>query len=399
MELYCIIYSALAIRIRTYSLQLSQTLHSVDNSSFVDHTMESQSADDMSACLLWTVEIYHILLVGSYLSPKEYHSLSVTCSELRRGMTFQQDDQDTNETNEHLLYASANANQILLRQSGVTFFGSDEWKATFGIELQKVPLLDLSIFRTLHTDCPFNTDGRKVKDTHALVYIPKKIDESNINMELLSLLCPQIVQDPDPAIWGGYMMEAVLAEDQPDGVENPDDSPGIPQYDPRMNWIDCGIASDMTVSKSCWMLFYIGDDHSILPNTRGKSFSGMVEGLRKVNSGLSGESGLGRNGELLAGEGYEVLSALEVAVMASLIVSKTGQRILPSEPSSFSLTRYYTVDYNRTIIGDNNEGSGLFGWYALLGGSESIGICAGRRLATAVTVSSGHIVMSCAAPR
>jgi len=357
--------------------------------------MSTYSVVATGPCPLWTVEIYHILLVGSYLSPQDYQSLSMTCCELRRGMTFQDDDQ---EANEHLLYASANANQILLRQSGITFFGSDEWKATFGIELQRVPLLGLSIFRTLHTDCPFSTDGRKVKDTHALVYIPSEIDESPINMDQLSKLCPQIVQDPDPAKWGGNMREAVLAEDQPDGVDIPDDRPGIPQYDHRMNWISCGIASDMTVSKSCWMLFYIGDDHSILPNTRGNSFSGMVEGLRKVNAHISGESDLGRNGELLAGEGYEVLSALEVAVVASLIVSKTGQRILPSEPSSFSLTQYYTVGYNRTIIGDNNEDSGLFGWYRV-GGNESIGICAGRRLATSVTASSGHIIMSCAASR
>jgi len=194
------------------------------------------------------------------------------------------------------------------------------------------------------------------------------------------MLCPKVVENPDPEVWGGNLQEAILAEDQPDGIVNPDAVPGIPQYSRNMNWINCGTTADIVIPGNSWILFYIGDDHGLVPGSRGISFTKMLEGLQRVNMNISSESKLSRNGELLVGEGYEVLSALEVAVVASLIYTKTGQRILPKKPlSTYSLTRYYAVGYNRTIVGDNNDHSGLFGC-GCIRGAQSIGVCAARRV-------------------
>merc|ERR1712107_502989 len=127
---------------------------------------------------------------------------------------------------------------------------------------------------------------------------------------------------------GGDLLAATLAEDQADHAFDPDTVPGIPPYHPNMNWINWGTQSDLVLPSNCWILFYIGDDGGIVPGTRGISFAQMLEVLRSVNVNMSSESKLSRNGELLVGDGYEILSALEVAIIASLIYTKTGQRIL-----------------------------------------------------------------------
>ena len=101
--------------------------------------------------------------------------------------------------------------------------------------------------------------------------------------------------------------------------------------------------------------------------------------LTAANQLVDTGSVLGRNGELLSGEGYEVLSALEVAIVAALVLCVTRQRILPREPKTFAITKYIAQGYNRTIIGDSNDETGLFGYYHV-SADEQIGVCAARRL-------------------
>lgn len=87
------------------------------------------------------------------------------------------------------------------------------------------------------------------------------------------------------------------------------------------------------------MLIYVGDDHGILPGSRGQSFRSMLHILENLNKKIDDESILGCNGEILNGKGYETLNVLEVAIACTLIFKKSGQRILPSQPKTFTITR------------------------------------------------------------
>ena len=328
--------------------------------------------------------------IGKFLTARHYNLLSVTCKQLKREMRFELNAEDsTVPANEQLLYISSNINQIFFRQTGCQFFGTEEWLHTFGVDVGDVEPLSFAAYQTLNSPCPFDTTdeslgGRRkqVKETHALMYVPSKVGGKPINMEMLAKLCPSIVKDADPKIWGGELEELLLAEEQPEGVDIPDDYAGIPWYDARLNYVHCGRGVDITVEKNCWLLFYVGDDHGLIPNSRRKPFTEHLTMLSEVNRGISLESRLGKNGELLSGEGYEVLSALEVAIAATLIYGKTGARILPSDPESFSLTRYIAKGYNRTIIGQSSEDRGLFGFYNITT-DEAWGVCAARKMSVA----------------
>ena len=319
--------------------------------------------------------------IGHFLRMNEYVTLSLASKYLYEELRFQNTEQ-----NKHLLYVSGNVNQIFFRQTGVTFFGSEEWASTFGVhDLNDVALLSMAAFEALHKPCPFSPD-KLVKDTHALVYIPDRIPTENgdepVSMPVLGRLCPSILQDPDPARWGGDCQEVLLAQEQPAGAAVPDDEPGVPRYRrgcEGLNFVDCGKAVDLTVPQKSWLLFYIGEDHALIPNSRGASFTHSLGILRTANQLIDPSSSLGRNGELLTGEGYEVLSALELAIVAALVLTKTQQRILPMEPKTFAITKYIAKGYNRTIIGDNNDTTGLFGWYRFPR-DEEIGVSTARRL-------------------
>mmetsp|Transcript_69360 Transcript_69360/g.144650 ORF Transcript_69360/g.144650 Transcript_69360/m.144650 type:complete len:348 (-) Transcript_69360:125-1168(-) len=334
---------------------------------------------------LLTLDINLIMChVGHFLRMNDYLMLSLACKDLSDQLRFQQDVQD-----EQLLYISGNVNQIFFRQTGVLFFGSEEWDTTFGIKLSEdsVSLLGIEEFRLLNSPCPFDLDtSKKVKDTHALIFVPHIVSgNKKVNMELLSALCPSIVQDPDPAAWGGYVEDVLLAEEQPLGVQIPDEQPGVPGYQRsvphfgKWNFVSCGQAKDIAIDQSGWLLFYVGKD-GLIPESRGLAFTDSVDLLRKVNRTIDPDSKLGRNGELLAGTGYEILGSLEVAIAASMIFSKTSMRILPAEPErTFAITKYIGKGYNRIIIGENNPSTGLFGWYRSPNDSE-VGICSARKL-------------------
>mmetsp|Transcript_37808 Transcript_37808/g.89461 ORF Transcript_37808/g.89461 Transcript_37808/m.89461 type:complete len:321 (-) Transcript_37808:102-1064(-) len=315
---------------------------------------------------------------------KEYLALSLSSKFFYDQLRFQTDMQ-----NEQLLYISGNVNQIFFRQTGVTFFGSEEWENTFGIRIleDSVSLLSMDAFSTLHAPCPF-TPGKLVKDTHALVYVPDRIptergEEEAVSFPVLGRLCPSILQDPDPAVWGGDLQEALLAWEQPEGAIIPDTQPGVPGYRflmSRLEFIDCGKGIDLTVPRKSWILFYVGDDHGLVPESRGEAFWQNVRRLQGVNQEfVDPDNRLGRNGELRAGTGYEIMGALEIAIIAALIYSKTRQRILPSEPKTFAVTKYIAMGHNRTIIGDSNDATGLFGFYSV-GDDDELGVCAARRL-------------------
>ena len=74
-----------------------------------------------------------------------------------------------------------------------------------------------------------------------------------------------------------------------------------------------------------------------------------------------------------------LLFMLMLCIVAALVLTKTQQRILPMEPKTFAITKYIAKGYNRTIIGDNNDTTGLFWWY-FTSGDEEIGVSTARRL-------------------
>jgi hypothetical protein len=324
--------------------------------------------------------------IGHFLRMKEYVTLSLTSKHLYEQLRFR-----STEQNAQLLYVSGNVNQIFFRQTGITFFGSEEWETTFGVRnLEHVVLLSLDAFHAIHAQCPFSPTGKLVKDTHALVYVPARIptatgDEA-VTFPVLGRLCPSILQDPDASAWGGDLREMLLAQEQPNDEAIPDDEPGCPNYRWGVDglcFVDCGTGADLAISGSGWLLFFIGEDHAIIPGSRGASYTDSLQLLRAANQLVDAGSVLGRNGELLAGEGYEVLGALEVAIVAALVLSVTHQRILPRDPKTFAITKYIAKGYNRTIIGDSNDETGLFGYYHV-SGNEQIGVCAARRLKPAL---------------
>jgi hypothetical protein len=319
--------------------------------------------------------------IGHFLRMKEYLTLSLSSKCLYQQLRFR-----TTEQNAQLLYVSGNVNQIFFRQTGVTFFGSEEWESTFGVhDLGEVALLSMDAFHALHVPCPFSAD-KLVKDTHALVFVPDRIPTATgdepVTFPVLGRLCPSILKDSKPSVWGGYLALELLAQEQPEGAEIPDDEPGVPcfRFPPeQLKFVDCGTGNDLAVPRRQWLLFYIGQDHGLIPGSRGASFADSLQLLRAANQAIDASSELGRNGELLHGEGYEVLSALEVAIVAALVLTKTQQRILPQEPRTFAITKYIAQGFNRVIIGESNDATGLFGFYHV-GGDEEVGVCAARQL-------------------
>jgi len=87
------------------------------------------------------------------------------------------------------------------------------------------------------------------------------------------------------------------------------------------------------------MLIYIGDDHGLIPGSRGLSFKDMLNKLNDINLKVDQNSKIGCNGELVEGNGYESLNFLEMAIACTLILKKTGIRILPNNPHTFTITR------------------------------------------------------------
>jgi len=65
----------------------------------------------------------------------------------------------------------------------------------------------------------------------------------------------------------------------------------------------------------------------------------MLGKLNCINKNIDSESKIGCNGELIEGKGYETLNFLEMAIACTLILKKTGVRILPNNPHSFTITR------------------------------------------------------------
>ena len=73
------------------------------------------------------------------------------------------------------------------------FFGPEDWEKTYGLKLEKVdpPITISKLNKLLESDCPF-VPGKKVRDTHFLIFMPNKDIKNDlpVNIRFLESLHP-----------------------------------------------------------------------------------------------------------------------------------------------------------------------------------------------------------------
>ena len=75
------------------------------------------------------------------------------------------------------------------KELGKNFLGAAQWKEAFGVKVGAVPPIPNSITKALlNSDCPIEP-GKKIKETHILVLIPKSVDGEPYSALKLYELC------------------------------------------------------------------------------------------------------------------------------------------------------------------------------------------------------------------
>ncbi len=63
-------------------------------------------------------------------------------------------------------------------------FGKDKWKLFFGVDVGEEPPIPPNIYEILESPCPF-WEGKKVRETHMLVLLPKTINGESLTLNKL----------------------------------------------------------------------------------------------------------------------------------------------------------------------------------------------------------------------
>jgi len=113
------------------------------------------------------------------------------------------------------------------------------------------------MIKYLYSKCLISENYKKyVYDTHALFYIPSHIDNQPLNMQVLSKLCPSIVQNPDPEKWGGNIEDVMLHQQQPKNIKQfGDDNVDLWGWDwENTKFIHHGLAKNISPECNEWIL-------------------------------------------------------------------------------------------------------------------------------------------------
>lgn len=169
-------------------------------------------------------------------------------------------------------------------------FGARDWVQYFG-DVGVEPRLPPNIDEILESPCPIWSGvlgffGKKIKETHMLVLIPKMVNENPFTLDSLK----ELIKHPRGG--GKEAMYAYYNED----VGR--------QY------------GRISVEKSYWVLI----TRDILPKTRGKKYDEQVQELRRYAD-------------------YQVPKALEIAAGVLVEYTKNGKRLLGDSPSTHTQCR------------------------------------------------------------
>ena len=89
------------------------------------------------------------------------------------------------------------------KELGKNFLGAAQWKEAFGVKVGAVPPIPNSITKALlNSDCPIEP-GKKIKETHILVLIPKSVDGEPYSALKLDELCSKSKGSGDKLIYDG----------------------------------------------------------------------------------------------------------------------------------------------------------------------------------------------------
>lgn len=173
-------------------------------------------------------------------------------------------------------------------------FGKDKWLKHFG-EIGEVPPLPADIYQTLNGGCPFE-QGKKVKETHMLVLVPKTVtlkEDMSISLSLKSL--GELVKAPKVGNKTGY------------------------------SGLYAGEHAEIPVEKSHWTLM----TKTIIFSTRNKAYDSQENWVKAQGP-------------------YQVPHAIDAAVSILMTYVNTGERL-------FGHASYTGYNYTRCqeMVGNN----------------------------------------------
>jgi AAA domain (dynein-related subfamily) len=94
--------------------------------------------------------------------------------------------------------------EAVARELGKNFLGPAQWKEAFGVDVGAVPLIPTSITKELLiSDCPIEP-GKKIKETHVLMLVPKTVNGKPYSALKLDELCSTTKGSGDKLIDDGY---------------------------------------------------------------------------------------------------------------------------------------------------------------------------------------------------
>ena len=196
-------------------------------------------------------------------------------------------------------------------------FGKAEWAKYFG-DVGAEPPLPKEIDKILKSECPY-WSGKRVEETHLLVLIPKTVNGQKYSLNLLQDLAKR-PQGGGHALKTFRYYSTVGKEMGNNGIQG-----------------------------SYWSLI----TKDVLPNSRVKSFEEQKP--------------------LLKGP-HEVPEALELATGILMHHVKTGERLYPDKPDTYSCCQETLIDGERVVVG-SFESSGLFiGGYFDYGRNDGCGL-------------------------
>lgn len=182
-------------------------------------------------------------------------------------------------------------------------FGKEKWAKYFG-DVGKAPPLPEDIYEILRSPCP-TSDGKKVGETHMLVLIPEKVNETPLTLNSLDIL----VKAPK----NGH--KAFLFETD---------------IHFRTKIIDL---REKPIEKSCWVLM----TKDILVGSRDKTYGDQVAMIKTLAE--------------KAKTNYQVPKALETAVCIFTKIVETGKYFSSCEKTK----SYYNCSYTSCQEEDCSE--------------------------------------------
>lgn len=187
--------------------------------------------------------------------------------------------------------------ELIKEELGKNFIGAESYKEIFGLSVEKAPEIPAKVtLELLNSECELTNDGRKVKETHRLVYVPSKIGDRDFTINSLK----DLITEQDKG--------AVFYEQD------------------KARWYDEEPFANESLTKGKWILMPIVD----LPGTRDKTYDRQEP-------------------ELLKYPEYHTAEALELATGLVMNYLKNNERLFSD---FYGFCKTLTSSGLRVFLGD-----------------------------------------------